>query len=294
MDWNDLRYFLAVARTTSLTEAARQLLTSPSTVARHVQTLEEALKAKLFDKSPEGYQLTDAGRALYEPAIVAEAQMLWIARDGANLGDVMAGTVSLGVPELLGTHMLIPAMKEFQTQHPAIRFEISADVRLLSLSRKEADVVVRLSRPTQGDYLTRLIGSIGIGLFGSTEYITKFGSPDDVSDLGQHKLIGWEAGFEYLSLARWLAAKAPDSGAYIVRTHTMTAQLAAANAGLGLAVLPSFVAKQHGLTRVLRNVPPLELEIWLLHSGASLRVKAVADHISGTIAAAAPFLMNLD
>ncbi|MCP3467281.1 MULTISPECIES: LysR family transcriptional regulator [unclassified Bradyrhizobium] len=295
MDWNDLRYFLAVARAHSLTEASRELRVSQATVARRIAALESSLKTTLFAKRPDGYVLSEAGEAFFPPAEAAEAQLLWLERGATGPSEQLTGIVRLAIPELLGQHLIIPGLAGFQQRYPQVQLEVIADVRPLRLSQREADVLVRLVRPTQGDYLVRRIGSIALGLYGSRAYVEAHGVPRTAADLEKHRLIGWDPVLAFLPLARWLSDIAPEPN-FVFRAHTMGAQLVAAEASLGLAVLPAFIANRLGLVRVLESEPPFISDIWLLQqseSHALTRVRSLADHVAETITDAAPQLMNI-
>lgn len=296
MNWNDLHFFLVVARTHSLTEAARELGVNQSTVARRISALEDALGASLFLKSPDGYELTEMGKALLPPAEEAEAQMRRIERGGAVPPDQLSGTVRVALPELLGQQLFIPRLREFYLRYPDIHLELIADVRTARLSSREEDVLLRLIRPTHGDYYVRRLGGLALGLYGTPDYIAQRGAPRRDGDLVTHRLIGWDRSLSYLPLARWLEEKAPE-GAFCLRTHTMGAQFAAVLAGLGLAVLPVIVAKASNLVRVLVEEDPHRSDLWLLQhpdTRRSARVNAVADHFVGVIASEAAALEAFD
>jgi DNA-binding transcriptional LysR family regulator len=296
MDWNDLRYFLAVARLHSLTEASRLLRVSQSTVARRIAALEHALKTELFTRRSDGYMLTEAGEALLQPAEQVEAQLLSLERGATMPRDALTGIVRLAVPEFLGQHLIIPGLTELQKRYPMIGLELIADVRPMRLTRREADVLVRLVQPNQGTYLVRRIGGIVLALYGSASYLAAHGMPGTSGELSGHRLIGWESGLGFLPLAQWLQnmAAAPN---FAIRAHTMGAQLAAVEAGLGLAVLPAFVARKYGLIRVLGAEPPFQSDIWLLQEAEAhklARVRAVVDHVSHVVSQAMPQLESLD
>lgn len=296
MNWNDLRFFLVVARTHSLTEASRELLVNQSTVARRISALEDALGASLFLRGPDGYELTEMGETLVGPAEEAEAQMRRIERGGAVPPNQLSGTVRVALPELLGQQVLIPRLRGFYLRFPDIHLELIADVRPARLSNRDEDVLLRLIRPTHGDYYVRRVGGLVIGLYGAPDYIARHGAPVRDADLATHRLIGWETSLSYLPLARWLEDKVPE-GLFYLRTHTMGAQFAAVLAGLGLAVLPAIVAKANNLVRVLVEEEPHRSDLWLLQNAdtrRSARVNAVADHFADVIASEATALGSLD
>lgn len=244
MDWNDLKHFLAVARSGSLTEAAARLCVSPATVARRILALEEALGMSLFLRRTDGYALTERGRSLLDAAEQAESQMLWIARGGG--GEQEDGVVRLAMPELLGNHFIVPQMAAFLEAHPGIGLDMVADVRSARLTRGEADMLVRLARPEQGGYHVKRLGRVTLGLFAAPAYVARHGT---LAGPAGHRFIGWGAEMAYLPLARWLSRQ---SGGAVpaVQAHTMGSQLAAALAGMGIAVLPAFVGQEEGLVRM--------------------------------------------
>ncbi|NTB99204.1 LysR family transcriptional regulator [Agrobacterium tumefaciens] len=282
MNWDDLRYFLAVARTQSLTESSIRLQVSQATVARRIASLEESLDTRLFSRGIDGYRLTEAGAALLEPAEQAEAQMLWIERVATAPAQSLRGTIRLGMPELLGQHVIIPKLAHFLEDHPGIQLELIADVRSVRLSKGEADVLVRLSRPAHGNYVMRRAGALALGLYCSPAYAASYLKRKSGNDAAFHRVIGWEPTLAYLPMARWLKEQM-ISGDYVVRSHTLGSQLAAVQAGIGIAVLPAIVAKQYGLIQAMGDHPPLISDIWILqqHDSHKLeRVRALVDFLS--------------
>jgi DNA-binding transcriptional LysR family regulator len=296
LDWNDVRYFLAVARSNSLTEAARELRVSQATIARRIAALEDAVAKPLFRKTNSGYFLTAAGEAFVAPSEQAEASMLLLQRSGAIESDEKAGVVRLAIPELFGQYFIIPSLASFCEQYPMIGLEAVADVRPLALNRRDADVLVRLVRPDYGNYVVRKIGRIALGLYASSKYIEKWGEPRAFSELSEHRLIGWDPKLSFLPFNRWLADKV-STHSHPFRSHTMSSQFAAVSAGIGLAVLPAFVANQAGLLRVVKEEEAFFSDLWLLQAADAqnlLRVRLLADYLSDTIGAAEGLLTRLD
>lgn len=285
MNWDDLKYYLAVARSKSLSEAARGLRVSPSTVSRRIQDLEQALGTKLFTHRQDGYDLNEAGANLLSAAEQAEANLLWLERGAAQSDTDTAGVVRLVIPELLGQYLIIPELVTLLRDYPEIQLEVITDVRPFQLTKREADIVVRLNRPTQGDYTVQRIGQVSQALYCSADYLKEMGEVSQVTGLSSHRLIGWDKELSYLPLARELEDR-PDVGALCVRTGSFNSQLMAVRANLGIAALPKFVAEMFGLQRVLPDDPGIQSDIWLIKQSASRRlrrVKLVADHIEKTI-----------
>ncbi len=288
MNWDDLKYYLAVARNKSLSEAARGLHVSPSTVSRRIDALEQALGTRLFSRRQDGYDLNEAGANLLSTAEQAEAHLLWLERGAAKSEAETAGIVRLVMPELLGQYLIIPQLGPLQRQYPEIQLEVVTDVRPSPLTKREADIVIRLNRPTQGDYTVQRIGQLSQSLYASSEYLKEVGIPAQASDLSHHRLIGWDSELAYLPLARWLEER-PNLPAIYIRTGNFHAQLMAVKAHLGVAALPRFAAERFSLQRVFADETPLQSEIWLIKQSDSRRLKRVnivANYIAGIITAA--------
>lgn len=285
MNWDDLRHVLAVARTRNLTDAARHLGTSASTVSRRVAALEGALGRALFHRRRDGYVLTAAGEALLPDAEEAEARIRALQRRAGGASDEATGVVRLATPELIAHEVILPRLAGFLDAHPGLALEISADVRPVKLARQEADIVVRAVRPTQGSYTMRRIATIPVGLFAAPAYLARAGAPAAAAELGRHRVIGWDDDLSFLAMARWLEGLAGDIRPAL-RTTTFTAQLIACRAGCGLAALPVFLGQRHGLVPVLADAPALILDVWLIvrvDVKTATRVRAVCDFLEGAL-----------
>lgn len=296
MNWNDIRFFLVVARTLNLTEAARELRVNQSTVARRIAALEGSLGASLFLRRPDGYQLTERGQALVGVSAEAEAHMRRIEREAAAPANEVSGAVRIALPELLGQQMLIPGFAHFMEQYPDLRLEFIADVRPEKLSSRQDDVLLRLTQPAHGDYSVRRIGSIVLGAYCSDDYAGRHGLPLKDSDLASHRLVAWDDHLNFLPMARWMIDKAPGN-LPVIKAHSLGTQLAAATAGIGIAVLPCAVARKHGLLRALSDENPFHAGLWLLQHAStrhSARVKAVTKHLVATVAAQSADLESAD
>ncbi|GAA0690574.1 LysR family transcriptional regulator [Marinobacterium maritimum] len=274
MNWNDLKYYLAVARSGNLSEAARLLDVSPSTVSRRIDALEQTLGVPLFARRPDGYLLNEAGHNLLPAAEQAEAQLLLLQRGATSSELDTRGVVRVAVPELLGQYLIIPQLHPLQASYPEIRLELITDVRPMPLSTREADIVIRLNRPTQGDYTLRQIGQLSQALYASSDYLQLRGTPSTSADLAEHQLIGWDKELSYLPLARWLEEQLDQPDLYL-RTSSYHAQLMAVRSGIGIAALPRFAAEMFELQPVVLNHPPLMSDIWLIKQAESARLKRV-------------------
>ena len=282
LNWNDTPAFLAVARTGTLTGAAASLGAGVATVSRRIERLEAALGVPLFARAQTGYQLTDEGSALMPRAEALEAAMDGF-QSAAQAGRGVRGHVRVATAENLANPLLIPSLGALLAAHPGLTVEVSTDVASVNLHKRDADLAVRMVRPTRGHLTVRRIGSLGFGLYGSVDYVAQRGGG---TGLEGDSYIAWADRFGDLPAAQWLARSFRDAAPAVV-TSTLASQLSAAKAGLGLAVLPHFLAREAGLERL-----PVELgvdqDIWLvMHSDlmASQRVRVVADHLVAVIEA---------
>jgi DNA-binding transcriptional LysR family regulator len=283
--WDDARYFLEIHRSGSLSEAGRRLRVNQSTVGRRLAALESVLGVRLFDRTPGAYLLTPAGEALLPRAERMEEEALAAARDVAGGEARLAGTVRLTAPETLGSRFLTARLADFHRRYPDITLELVADNRTFSLSRREADVALRLARPAQPLLVTRQVAEVGTTLYASKGYLAARGKPR-TPDLSGHQLIGFDETFQPEAEVRWLAQHA-RSARVVFKSNSPQSQLAAAEAGLGLALLPCYLADPvPGLVRVLPVSKGVVRGLWLvLHRDLrhTARVRALADFLGETL-----------
>lgn len=264
-DWNDLRAFLAVAETGSTLAAGRKLRVSQTTAARRVAALEQALGVVLFERRQAGYALTPAGAALLPRAeAVAVA-----AGDFADAGSAQAresgGTVRLTTHEIYTLTVLPPILRDLHEAHPAIRIELDSSEQLRDLASGVADVALRTTLHAQGSGLVgRRVAFDPWTIYCSRDYAARHGLPRSARELREHSLIGGggsEVGPVYQA---WLR-KYDLEGAIVMEQGTVSGLLASVRTGLGLAVLPSFVARQDPeLLQCLPHHEEHQLELWLL------------------------------
>lgn len=193
MDWDDLRYFLKVAETGGLSPAARFLRVNTATVGRHIEALEVGLGRKLFARTPQGYRLTDAGERLLEWSRKVEVEFTNIQVAFGSMPAEATGNVSIATTDPVATGFLIPALADFHRRYPGIDLTVAGGMDAVNLSRREADVALRLFRPEQGNLIARRVGDIGHGLYASRQYVEKHGTPDLSRGCEGHALIDWPA-----------------------------------------------------------------------------------------------------
>jgi DNA-binding transcriptional LysR family regulator len=283
LDWNDLRHFLAVARTGSTLAAGKALRVSQTTAARRVTALEGELKLVLFERRPTGYVLTPAGEALLAQAESVEAAAGRFADTAASQSRDVTGTVRLTVDEIYAVALLPPLLRELHDAWPGIRIELDATEAKRDLGAGEADIALRSSKASASSALVgRRIGQDCWTIYCSRDYAAAHGLPRRRRDLASHSFIGGGSPMVWHAWREWLERN-NFADRVVVHHGTSTGLLAAARAGLGLAVLPSLVADlDPELVRCLPPEPDHEFEIWLLtHERLrhTPRVRAVLDFL---------------
>jgi len=255
LDWSDIRVFAALARHGSLSAAARALAVNHATVARRFANLEKTLGAKLLERRPTGYKLTAAGRQALDVATAME-------HSAATLQQVQAAPAVAGMVRLTATPSVaayvIARLAPLQEMHPALDFEVTTERSRVSLPRHQSDIALRLGRPERGGILGRRVAKVGYGYYGSTAW------RDRLLEGASPVLIGFDEAGAQFPEARWLAER--FRGIRIgFRSNYQTGQIAAACAGLGIAVLPHFLAAtEPKLARLALPQKPPDRELWLL------------------------------
>jgi DNA-binding transcriptional LysR family regulator len=284
VDWNDLKYFLEVARGGSLTRAAGVLRVSQSTVGRRIAELEARLSTRLFARHQTGYHLTDEGRELLGRAEAVEDNMLAFERGASGLSPGVSGMVRLATSDNLASDLVIPALPRFVARHPQLRLEIVTTTAAVELGRRDADLALRLVRPSHGNLKARRLGAMAYGVYGHRDYLARHPAPSD-DPLAGRAIITWDEAHAHLPAAQWLARRMPDAHV-VLAVSTLRAQIAAARAGLGLAHIPDLLVADPDLVRVLAPGDVFSDGVWLvMHAdlAASSRVRAVADFLAETV-----------
>ena len=178
MDWDDLRFFLAIDRTKSLVGAAKELRVTQSTVGRRLAALESQLGVRLLHRTEQGYLPTRAGDAIREHVERVEAETIAVERAVGGVDTRLAGTVRIAGPELLASHVLAPCAAALYSRHPGITLELIANSTAPNLARREADVSIQLTRCEEGGMVVRRVGTMSFGLYASVSYLSRQGDPD--------------------------------------------------------------------------------------------------------------------
>ena len=288
-DWDDLRFFLAVAGGGSLSAAARELNVNTTTVLRRIASLEEALAARLFERLRSGYTLTQDGARLLQALEPVDQRLSSLARDFQASG-AYRGVVKLGASEIIAGFLLGPAMGRLRAQLPEVAVSVLAEPGLsgpgtaprVFNTLRDVDIALRLARPTQGDMLVRRIGDVAYGLYATPTYIEKFGAVPMGGQLKGHRIIGFAEDERPLGPLWWLS-RAERDGDVVMRATSATVRANAVLTGDALTALPCFYADNNdGLVRVAGPDLVGSLELWLLTRNDLARlahVRAVMDFL---------------
>ena len=193
-DWDDLRFFLAVARAGRLTAAARQLEADHTTVSRRISALEPRSRPSCSSASPQGYTLTEQGERLLAKAETMETQALAVASEIGGADLALSGTVRIGAPDGIGTYFLAPELGALAERHPGLTLQLVALPRTFSLSKREADIAVTLEQPTEGRLVSRKLTDYRLRLYASQDYLDRHGPVAELSDLAGKTLVTYVAG----------------------------------------------------------------------------------------------------
>lgn len=295
IDWNDLRHFLELARHGRLGPAAERLQVDQTTVSRRVGALEEALGAKLFDRSPGGYALTEAGQRLLSHAEAMETQSIALYQALAGKDLAFSGTVRIATPEAFGSQFLARHANHFRERHPAIELELVAETRYLSLTKREADIAVTLARPTTGRLVARKLTDYRLQIYAAPHYLRRFPPIRQVSDLADHDFIWYVDDLLQFSELKLLERTFKDPRV-VFRSTNVTGQANACAAGVGLALLPCFLAAgRKDLEPVLPREASADRSFWIsVHSDLRhlARVDAVYRFLTELCERHKPLLMG--
>jgi len=267
-DWNDLKYFLAVARHGSTIAAGKALHASQSTVQRRLAELETRLARKLVTRTASGYRLTEFGQELCPYAERIEAMIGDFERHVTDAGRDRSGVIRVTCPEPIVQRMT-PLIARFHARHPRLRVEFVMSDRYLDLSKGEADVAFR-SGDTDDELVGRKIADSVWAVYASRGYIEHHGKPDHVGDLVRHALVCLDESMSNHRVVTWLKQVAPDAR-IAARNTSVLGLMYAVKSGVGVGPLPTAIADgEPDLVRVLGPIPELARS-WRLLAHPDLR-----------------------
>lgn len=280
LEWDDLRYVLAVAEAGSLAGAARELRVNHSTVLRRIAAFEQKLGLRLFERLPTGYVLTAGGEELVAAARSISGTVTELERRIAGQDLRLSGTLRITAPDTLMGSILPDILAEFGEAHPGIALEVAVSNLMFNLTKRDADVALRAADNPPATLVGRRIGKIAFAIYAAPAYLARH----DHADLAEHRWVGPDDTLAGTSVARWMQSKLPKSE-IVLRADSLLAMQHAAVAGLGLVALPCYLGDSvPALSCVRRPMPEMETALWILtHEDlrAAARVRAFTDFAYG-------------
>ena len=287
LNWDDMRFFLALCRTHSFVAAAGELKVTHTTVSRRISALESALQAQLFQRTEKGCQITSAGEALLPYAEQLESTVINLEEHVAGKDNQLSGCVRIGTPDGIGNCYLAACLSQFRAQHPALEVELIPVPMYYSLSKREIDILITVRRPQKSHLIARKLTRYKLGLFATKEYLKSRQAIHTREDLRGHRFIGYIEELLFDQDLNFLDEFYPGVSPNF-RTSTVIAQMNAVLAGSGIGVIPFFMA--HGEEKLTPVLPDLSIErsYWLQinpDAKAIARVRTTIDFLVNQIKA---------
>ena len=267
MDWDKLKIFHAVAVAGSFTSATVNLNISQSAISRQIQSLEEDLKVKLFERHARGLTLTENGEYVYKTAHEVISKLKEIETSLGDQKNKPTGKLTITTVRSFGTHWLTPRIQEFMNLNPEIEVELIFDDKELDLSTRQADIGIFMRRPKQLNYIQRKLVDINYHIYGSTKYLGKYGIPKTINDLAKHRFISFGKGAPSPVFnpdwALKLGRKDNSKIKPVMKVNSVMGLLLAVESGVGLAALPDYLVSQSN--NVVKVLPKSEGPITEAH-----------------------------
>jgi DNA-binding transcriptional LysR family regulator len=289
-DWDLLQSLHAVLEAGSFSAAARLRKLTQPTLGRHIDQLERQLGAPLFLRSPRGLQPTDLALAFRQHLADMAAAASAASRDTEGLISGEGGVVRLAVSEIVGIEVIPAMLARFRDAHPGIDVELVLNNRNEDLTRRDADVAVRMARPTQNSLVAKKVGDLRLGFHATADYVARHGQPKDFEELQAHTLIGFDRAYPEMvdELAIGALGRPISRDLFSYRTDNDVAQLAAIRAGVGIGVCQIQIARKSDLVPVAPELFSFTLPIWIcMHETlrGSPRMRLMFDHLAKEFAA---------
>lgn len=263
-DWDLFQSLHAVLQAGSLSAAAKSRGLTQPTLGRHIEALEQKLGAPLFLRSPRGLTPTDLAIQMTSHLAEMNAAASAALRDASGSADSLKGAIRITASQIIGTEVLPTILARFRREQPEIDIELALSNKAEDLSRRDADIAVRMMRPTQGALVARKVGAIGVGFYATPDYLACFGAPRSLLDLDDHTVVGFDR--EAPPLAALTELDLPwevSRDLFGFRSDNDLAQIAAIRAGVGIGACQHLLARRYGLTPVLPEAFGFELEVWV-------------------------------
>ena len=283
MDWDKLRIFHAVASAGSFTHAGQMLTLSQSAVSRQISALEEEISTPLFQRHARGLTLTDEGELLYGAVSDVLARLAAAEEALKNIHDSPRGSLKITASHGIGAYWLLPRMQEFLKEYPEVEVHLVMDDRELDLSQRAADLAIRMRAPVQADLIQRKLFTVHYHMYASKDYLARHPAPATLEEICNHTIIVYgETAAPEIRDINWLLELyqknyRPGCSGSVIRINNITGILQAVEAGLGIGVVPDYVAAQHPeLERVLPDVQAPGFDVHLVYADALRQSKRVA------------------
>ena len=256
--WDDVRFFLAISRSRTLSGAARALRVDHATVGRRLEAFEGQLGSKLFDRTPEGLAITAAGQAILGQCEVMESAASSVDRLVAGHDARLSGLVKVATTEGLAHMVIVPALALVANHHPQLQVEVIADPRRLDIARRQADIAVRVGRPTDPDLVCRKLGDLGLARYASRAYLTAHDVPEPKQGWAGHTSVS------YLGAPSWFSEMLAGTRV-VLFSNSPFVQMRAIADGIGIGVAPCCFADDHPELQRLSPAEPTELRpVWMI------------------------------
>lgn len=288
MDWDDVRMFLAVARTGQILAASKRLGVNHATLSRRVTTLEERLKTRLLIRRTNGCELTAEGEIFLHAAERMETEMLRAQASIGHVDSMVGGTVRIGAPDGFGVSFLAPRLGQLVQRYPELRIQLVPVPRSFSLSQREADIAITLERPEQGRLVSSKLTDYTLGLYASKDYLASRGIPADVNALKAHPRIGYVEDLIFTASLNFSGEVMRNWDASF-EISTAIGQTEAVRSGAGIGILHDYIARQYPeLTRILPDVSIRRAYWTTYHESARdlVRVRTVVDFLQELVSEA--------
>lgn len=281
LNWDDMRYFLALSRKNSFVSASIELRVTHSTVARRISALEDSMQTLLFHRNERGCTLTPAGEKLMVFAEQMESTVINLEESVSGFNDQLGGSIRIGAPDGIGNCYLAACLGKLQVLHPSLDIELVAIPMYYSLSKREIDILITVKKPTVGNVIVRKLTNYKLGLFASEEYLKQAPPLKTKNDLKNHKIIGYIDDLLFDRDLQFMEEIAPGLTPQF-RSTTVVAQMSAVAAGAGIGVIPYFMANLED--RIIAVLPEQTIErgYWLQVNPDSrqlARVRATIDFL---------------
>ena len=282
-NWDDLKYFLAMADEGSLSAAARKLSVSQPTLSRRLTTLEEQIGSDLFARTRTGLEMTAIGEQLIDHARHMRDDVYSIERMITGHDSSLQGNVVISCIEILGADWLVRHTRPFREQFPGITVEFKIENAASDLLRREADIAVRMFRPVQNDLIAKRTGTMKYGYYASKKYIEKHGMPENMKDLSNHEFILPHD--EILAHTSKFNQRAfHPKGNIAFRSNNLISLASAVREGFGIGAYSCIMAdKDPNLVRLFDDLVVFSSDIWLVSHAElkrSARIRAMFDFLS--------------